>query len=93
MIVVYSKPQCMACDQTKKWLERKGLAFEEKALADHLDVLEEAKASGIMSAPICVTDQGSAWGGMNLDKLREYEAAERYKEETQGGVDTPISVS
>lgn len=93
MIVVYSKPQCMACDQTKKWLERKGLAFEEKALADNLDVLEEAKASGIMSAPICVTDQGKVWGGMNLDKLREYEAAERYKEETQGGVDSPISVS
>lgn len=93
MIVVYSKPQCMACDQTKKWLGRKGLAFEEKALADHLDVLEEAKASGIMSAPICVTDQGKVWGGMSLDKLREYEADEQYKKEVEGGVDIPISVS
>ncbi len=26
-------------------------------------------------------------------KLREYEAAEQYKKDTQGGVDIPISVS
>ena len=29
MITVYSKPQCVACDQTKKWLERNGLDYKE----------------------------------------------------------------
>ena len=93
MIKVYGKPQCMACDQTKKWLERNGLEYEEEQLADHPDIVEEVKASGYTAAPICVTDQGEWWAGLSLERLRAYKAAEQYKKDTQGGVDIPISVS
>lgn len=93
MIVVYSKPQCVACDQTKKWLSRHNLPYEEEQLADHPDIVEEVKASGYSAAPICVTDQGHWWAGMNLDKLKGYKATELYKEETRGGLDNPLSIS
>ena len=81
MIVVYGKPQCVACTQTKKWLERNELEYTYEELADHPDVVEEAKASGHTSAPICVTDQGVWWAGMNLDRLKGYRSVEQYKKE------------
>lgn len=93
MITIYSKPQCVSCEQTKKWLERNGLEYKEEQLADHPDVVEEVKASGFTAAPICVTDQGAWWAGLNLGQLKAYKAAEQYKKETAGGVDIPIGVS
>ena len=93
MIVVYSKEDCSACTQTKRWLERNDLEYKEEQLADHPDVVAEAKASGYTSAPICVTDQGVWWAGMNPSKLKAYRAVEQYKKETADGLDTPVSVS
>lgn len=93
MIVIYGKPNCMACDQTKKWLERNSLEFDYQQLEDHPDVVAEVKASGYTAAPICVTDQGDWWAGMNLGKLKGYRAAEQYKQETHGGLDAVLSVS
>ena len=52
MITIYSKPQCVSCDQTKRWLERNGLEYKEEQLADHPDVVEEGTASGFTAAPI-----------------------------------------
>lgn len=93
MIVIYGKPDCVACTQTKRWLERNNLEYKEEQLADHPDVVEEVKASGFTSAPVCVTDQGVWWAGMDLAKLKAYRDAEQYKKEIAGGVDAPVSVS
>ena len=93
MIIVYSKPQCVACDQTKKWLERNGLDYKEEQLADHPDIVEEVKASGHTSAPICVTDEGDWWAGLNPNKLKAYRSQEQYKKESRGGLDSAVSVS
>lgn len=93
MIVIYGKPQCVACDQTKKWLQRNGLEYREEQLADHPDIVEEVKASGYSSAPVCVTDEGEWWAGMNPGKLKAYRAAEQYKKETRGGLTAQVSVS
>lgn len=93
MITIYSKPQCVACTQTKNWLERNGLEYQEEQLADHPDVLEEAKAMGFASAPICVTDRGEQWAGLNPGRLKAYKAVEQYKKDAAGGVDSPVSVS
>lgn len=93
MIVVYGKPQCVACTQTKKWLERNELEYTYEELADHPGVVEEAKASGYTAAPICVTDQGDWWAGVNPDRLKGYRAAEQYKKETGGGLTGSPSIS
>ena len=42
MIKVYSKPNCMACNFTKKYLNDKGVKFEE------IDVLEDAEALAML---------------------------------------------
>lgn len=93
MIVIYGKPDCRGCTATKGWLERRELEYEYKELEDHPEVLAEAQASGALTAPIVVTDQGDWWAGLRPDKLKGYQLAEQYKAEVQGGLDIPISIS
>ena len=42
MIIVYSKPNCMQCSFAKKYLNDKGIAFEE------IDVFEDAEALAML---------------------------------------------
>ena len=42
MIKVYSKPNCMQCSFAKKYLNDKGIAFEE------IDVFEDAEALAML---------------------------------------------
>ena len=42
MIKIYSKPNCMACNFSKKYLEDKGVKFEE------IDVFQDAKALAML---------------------------------------------
>lgn len=87
MLTIYTQPDCRACDATKNWLKKRDLDFEALDLADHPGVLEEAKASGALAAPICVTDQGEWWAGLNPGKLKAYKLVEDYKKSSAGGVD------
>ena len=42
MVTVYSKPNCMACNFTKKYLNDKGVKFEE------IDVLKDAESLAML---------------------------------------------
>lgn len=42
MIKIYSKPNCMACNFSKKYLTDKGIEFEE------IDVFEDAEALAML---------------------------------------------
>ena len=42
MIKIYSKPNCMACNFSKKYLTDKGIQFEE------IDVFEDAEALAML---------------------------------------------
>ena len=42
MITIYSKPNCMACNFSKKYLEDKGVPFEE------IDVFEDAESLAML---------------------------------------------
>ena len=37
-------PQCSTCRKAKKWLEAKGLAFEERHIRDNKPTIEELRA-------------------------------------------------
>ena len=37
-------PQCSTCRKAKKWLETKGLAFEERHIRDNKPTIEELRA-------------------------------------------------
>lgn len=69
-VTVYVKRDCKACDLTKKHLDKRGVAFEEK----HIDeVFHAAKARGITAAPVVQVGL-EMFGGYRPDKLDQIAA-------------------
>ena len=68
MITVYSNPNCVQCENTKRFLNQKGLEFESKMIQDSPEIMPLIKEKGYRTAPVVVTDDDS-WSGFNLEKL------------------------
>lgn len=69
MIKVFTNPTCVACEQTKRYLEKKSIPYEVIDLSQDEDALNKVIELGYKSAPVVVTDDGSSWSGFRLDKL------------------------
>lgn len=74
-VTVYEKPACMQCKQTKRKLDKEGVAYEVKSLLDDPDAVEVLKEQGYASAPGVFVHGESGiltdcWGGYNPDKLK-----------------------
>lgn len=71
-VTVWTLPNCVQCEMTKKTMTRLGISFEVQSLEDQPLVLEGFKQQGLMSAPIVTTDT-KAWSGFRLDKIQSLE--------------------
>jgi glutaredoxin-like protein NrdH len=67
-VVVYSNPNCVQCEQTKRFLTLKGIEFESKMITDSPEVMPIIEENGYKSAPVVVAGDNS-WSGFRLDKL------------------------
>jgi glutaredoxin-like protein NrdH len=61
-VTVYTTPNCVQCNATKKHLERRGIEFTVVDLAENPDKLEMFLSQGLRTAPIVVTDN-QVWSG------------------------------
>lgn len=68
MITVYSNPNCVQCEQTKRYLSLNGLEFESKMIQDSPEIVPLIEEKGYKSAPVVVTPTES-WSGFRLEKL------------------------
>lgn len=67
-VVVYSNPNCVQCEQTKRFLTLKGIEFEAKMIADSPEIMPLIQEKGYKAAPVVVAGDDS-WSGFKLDKL------------------------
>lgn len=67
-VTVYTLPNCVQCDQTKKQFTKLGVEFTEVNLEDHPDKVEAFTAQGLTSAPIVTTDV-KVWSGFRIGKI------------------------
>lgn len=67
-VTVYTKSNCVQCEQTKKRFASHGIEFTEVNLEENLDKLEEFKSRGLLAAPIVTTDI-KEWSGFRIDKI------------------------
>jgi glutaredoxin-like protein NrdH len=82
-ITVYTQPDCVQCDRTKKWLDdpKRGNMegqYDIVDLSQDPQALEAVKALGYMSAPVViVNDNGDTkdekhWYGFRPDMLTQF---------------------
>ena len=71
-VIVYSKPDCGACDITKAWLDGNGIEYEAiDATADPI-AMEELQEQGYMSFPVVnVNNWERSWSGFDFQNLGE----------------------
>ena len=69
-VIVYTNPNCVQCEQTKKFLNKEGIEYTVENLQsdDNYEKLVEFVNQGFKSAPIVVTDT-ETWSGYKPDKL------------------------
>lgn len=70
-VVVYSKPNCMQCNFTKKYLEDKGIPYEVKDIAENEAAIEEVKSLGFSSLPVVLAEGLEAFNGFRPDMLNQ----------------------
>lgn len=73
MIKVYSKPDCVQCKMTKKFLKANNVKFEEVNVLEDEEALKLIKLHGFKGLPV-VTRNNSfdfAFSGFQIDKLEE----------------------
>ena len=67
-VIIYTTPTCPDCWALKAWLEREGIAFEERDLSDP-KIMAEAKArTGVRVAPISLVGEKVFYGTFPLQK-------------------------
>jgi glutaredoxin-like protein NrdH len=69
-VTVYTNPNCVQCEQTKKFLDREGIEYTVENLQsdENYEKLVEFVNQGFKAAPIVVTDT-ETWSGYKPDKL------------------------
>lgn len=67
-VTVYSKPQCVQCDATKRHLDKHGIPYTPIDLTRDPDALAYVQGLGYLAAPVVVTGD-THWSGYVPDKL------------------------
>lgn len=67
-VTVYSKPNCMQCNFTKKWLKERNIPYTELNVKEDDVALSEIKEMGYQAVPVIVSDNEN-WYGFQPDKL------------------------
>lgn len=76
-ITVWTLPNCVQCQQTKRQFNQLGIHFEEKSLESDPFKMDYFRSKGLLTAPIVETDI-KEWAGFRLDKIRSLAAHLRY---------------
>lgn len=72
-VTVYSLPNCVQCDSTKRMLERNHIDFNEVDMSQDAIALEMVKSLGYVSAPVVIAGDDH-WSGFRLDKIQNLSA-------------------
>jgi glutaredoxin len=68
MIKIYSQPGCSACAETKSYLDRAGLSYQDHDITADPSALAELGKLGYQATPVVVYGDDH-WAGHNPEKL------------------------
>ena len=69
-ITIYTNPNCVQCDQTKRAFNSAGVAYETVDLSTNPDAVQMVLSKGHKIAPVVITDHDE-WSGFRLDRIKD----------------------
>lgn len=73
MTTVYTKPSCVQCDMTKRYMDRHNIEYDTVDITQDTEALEMIMSLGFTSAPVVVSPQGN-WAGFQPEKIDQLAA-------------------
>lgn len=73
MTTVYTKPACVQCDMTKRYMDRIGVEYTTVDITQDQDALDMILGMGFQSAPVVISEAGN-WSGFQPDKINQLAA-------------------
>ena len=71
-VIVYTKPRCKHCQDTKRMFNQLGVEYEEVDVTTSQIALARIKDDwGFTQAPVIEVQDFDVWSGFNPDKIRE----------------------
>ena len=67
-VIVYSLPNCVQCESTKRMLDRGGVPYDVVDMSKDEEAFNMVKELGYQSAPVVVAGEDH-WGGFKIDKI------------------------
>jgi glutaredoxin-like protein NrdH len=68
LVTIISSPGCQPCRISKMHMDRKGIEYTERNVADDPEALELAKSLGYNSSPVIIAGDRH-WSGLRLDLI------------------------
>lgn len=84
-IVVWEKPNCVQCMQTKREFDKRGIIYKVRKLTPK--AIDKFIELGLTAAPIVETDT-KRWSGFRLDRIKSLE--QHLKTERAHGINVPL---
>jgi len=69
MVTVYTKPQCIQCDMTKRLMDKIGVEYTTVDIVENPAELDRLIEMGYRAAPVVVTDDGESFAGFQPDRI------------------------
>lgn len=69
MITVFTKPNCVQCDRTKKLLDKEKIPYIAIDITEDAPAAARLRSIGVRTMPFVVTPDDE-WSGFRPDKLR-----------------------
>lgn len=72
-VTVYTKPDCVQCEYTKKELDKKGLSYNVIDVTKNAGARKALQDMGLSTLPVVTVEQGDrkdSWSGFHIEKLR-----------------------
>lgn len=69
MTTVYTKPQCVQCDMTKRLMDKIGVAYQTVDITENPDEMQKLIDMGYRAAPVVMTADGESWAGFQPEKI------------------------
>jgi len=68
MTTVYTKPACVQCDMTKRYMDKNGIEYTTVDITKDPEALDMILEMGFQSAPVVISEAGN-WAGFQPDKI------------------------
>jgi glutaredoxin-like protein NrdH len=68
---IYTKPNCVQCEATKRYFDNKGVAYTTVDITQDVDALDRLIEEGYQAAPV-VNAGTEWWSGFQPDKIDKY---------------------